>query len=234
MGWFKGQFIDIIQWEPKNNDNLVWRFERHNAEIKNGASLQIKPKEAAVFIYEGAVVHTFVKAGKYPLTTENYPFITTFMGLPYGLESPHKAYVYFINLQLFQGQKWGTKGKVDFNDPEFGPVAIGAYGTYDFSVKNSKTFFESVVAAMPEFTVEGIANQIRMIISSLVSTVIAKSKTPLMEIEQNKDDYQEMLIGKIQEELDLYGLEIKKFIIVDISFPPEIEEALAELRKANV
>ena len=135
MGWFKGQFIDIIQWEDKNPDHLVWRFERHNAEIKSGAKLIVNPGEAAIFVNKGKPEHVFYEPGTYELSTSNYPFLSTILGLPYGLESPHKAYVYFVSQALFLGMKWGTKGKIDFNDADLGPVSIGAYGTYDFCVK---------------------------------------------------------------------------------------------------
>ncbi len=234
MGWFKGQFIDIIQWEDKRRDHIVWRFERHNAEIKSGAKLIVNPGEAAIFVNKGKPEHVFYEPGTYELSTSNYPFLSTILGLPYGLESPHKAYVYFVSQALFMGMKWGTKGKIDFNDPDMGPVSLGAYGTYDFSVKKAEHFFEKIVASLPEFSTAAVSDQIRTIISSAVSTIIPKSQVPLMQIEENKDEFQKMLLGPIQEELDLYGLQIEKFIIADISFPPEIEEALGELRKANV
>ena len=39
MGWLSGQFIDIIEWLDDGQDTMVYRFERHNNEIKNGAKL---------------------------------------------------------------------------------------------------------------------------------------------------------------------------------------------------
>ena len=40
MGLFsklRGEFIDIIEWLDPSNDTLVYRFERYQNEIKNGA-----------------------------------------------------------------------------------------------------------------------------------------------------------------------------------------------------
>ena len=35
MGWLSGQFIDIIEWLDDEQETMVYRFERHNNEIKN-------------------------------------------------------------------------------------------------------------------------------------------------------------------------------------------------------
>lgn len=40
MGLFdmiKGEFIDIIEWTDDSNDVIVYRFDRYQNEIKNGA-----------------------------------------------------------------------------------------------------------------------------------------------------------------------------------------------------
>ena len=45
MGLFdklKGEFIDIVEWLDPTNDTLVYRFERYQNEIKNGAKLTVR------------------------------------------------------------------------------------------------------------------------------------------------------------------------------------------------
>ena len=39
---FRGEFIDIIEWLDSSQDTMVYRFERHNNEIKNGAKLVVR------------------------------------------------------------------------------------------------------------------------------------------------------------------------------------------------
>ncbi len=56
MGLFdklRGEFIDIIEWTDDSRDIMVWRFERHNNEIKNGAKLTVRESQTAVFVNEG-------------------------------------------------------------------------------------------------------------------------------------------------------------------------------------
>ena len=53
MGWLSGQLIDIIEWMDDGQETMVYRFERHNNEIKNGAKLVVRPGQSAVFVNEG-------------------------------------------------------------------------------------------------------------------------------------------------------------------------------------
>ena len=75
MGLFnklRGEFIDIIEWLDNSNDTMVYRFERYQNEIKNGAKLTVREGQLAVFINEGQLADVF-KPGMYSLTTENLP-----------------------------------------------------------------------------------------------------------------------------------------------------------------
>ena len=94
--WISGQFIDIIEWLDDSGDTLVWRFPRHNNEIKNGAKLIVREGQVAVFIDQGKLADQF-GPGTYSLTTENLPVLSTLRGWKHGFESPYKAEVYFIN-----------------------------------------------------------------------------------------------------------------------------------------
>ncbi len=49
---FKNELIDIIEWLDNSNDTLVYRFQRHDNEIKNGAQLIVREGQVAVFIRE--------------------------------------------------------------------------------------------------------------------------------------------------------------------------------------
>ena len=48
MGWLSGQLIDIIEWMDDGQETMVYRFERHNNEIKNGAKLVVRPGQSRI------------------------------------------------------------------------------------------------------------------------------------------------------------------------------------------
>ena len=55
----KNEFIDIIEWLDSSSDTMVYRFERYQNEIKNGAKLTVRPGQAAVFVNEGKIADVF-------------------------------------------------------------------------------------------------------------------------------------------------------------------------------
>src|SRR6185436_19962021 len=91
----KGELIDIIEWLSDSPDTMVYRFERYNNEIKNGAKLVVREGQAAVFENEGKLADVFLP-GTYTLNTQNLPILATLKGWKYGFESPFKAEVYFV------------------------------------------------------------------------------------------------------------------------------------------
>ncbi|MHC5067822.1 MAG: SPFH domain-containing protein, partial [Planctomycetota bacterium] len=49
----RGEFIDIVEWTDDSNDTLVYRFERYQNEIKNGAQLTVREGQVAILVNEG-------------------------------------------------------------------------------------------------------------------------------------------------------------------------------------
>ncbi len=132
------EFIDIIEWLDPTNDTIVWRFPRHQSEIKNEAKLIVRESQVAVFVNEGQIADVF-RPGTHTLTTQNLPILTTLKGWKYGFNSPFKADVYFFNTKQFTNQKWGTKNPVMLRDPEFGPVRLRAFGTYALRIVKTQS-----------------------------------------------------------------------------------------------
>jgi membrane protease subunit (stomatin/prohibitin family) len=131
MGFFsslRSEFIDIIEWTDNSSNTLVYRFERHDNEIKNNAKLTVREGQAAVFINEGKLADVFMP-GMYSLNTQNLPILSTLKGWKYGFDSPFKAEVYFVNMRNFTDQKWGTKNPITLSDNRFGMLEIRAFGT---------------------------------------------------------------------------------------------------------
>jgi len=126
---FRGEFVDIIEWLDESNDTMVYRFQRYNNEIKDGAKLIVRESQLAIFIDQGRLADVFVP-GTYTLNTENLPILSTLRGWKYGFESAYKAEIYFVNTKNFTDQKWGTKSPIMLRDPEFGPLRLRAFGTY--------------------------------------------------------------------------------------------------------
>lgn len=228
MGIFdklRNEFVDIIEWVDNTTDTIVWKFPRYQNEIKMNAQLTVRESQVAVFLNEGTVADIFAP-GRYTLTTQNLPILSTIKGWKYGFNSPFKADVFFVSTKQFVNQKWGTKNPVMLRDAEFGPIRLRAFGNYAFRIKDAGIFLREIAATNPAFTVEDISEQLRNIAVSRGMDAIAEAKIPVLDLASKYDEVSQLITDKIKPEFNEIGLDLTKFLIENISLPEEVESAL--------
>jgi membrane protease subunit (stomatin/prohibitin family) len=226
MDYLKTQFLEIIQWQDDSRDTISWRFPDMDKEIKRGAQLIVRESQVAQFVYLGQFGDTF-GPGKWTLTTDNIPILSTLKGWKYGFESPFKADIYFVNTRLFTGNKWGTANPVMMRDPDLGIVRVRAYGTFDFHVVDTKLFLKEVAGTDDNFRLDEFADTMRSRIVSLFSDAIASAKVPVLDVAARYQELGEALLPAINPAVTAkYGLEISSFIVENVSVPPEVEAAI--------
>jgi len=221
----RNEFIDIIEWVDDTKDTIVWKFPRYQNEIKMGAQLTVREGQAAVFMNEGRIADVF-HSGRYELSTQNMPIMTTLQGWKYGFNSPFKADVFFVSLRQFVNQKWGTSNPIMLRDAEFGPVRLRAFGNYAFSMKDPGLFIKTIAATNPTFTVDDINEQLKNIAVSRGMDAIAESKIPVLDLASNYDEVSKLIQEKIAPEFEEIGLTLNKFLIENVSLPDEVEKVL--------
>jgi membrane protease subunit (stomatin/prohibitin family) len=221
----KAELVDIIEWSDDTSDTMVWRFPRYENEIKYGAQLIVRQSQAAVFVNMGEIADVFT-SGMHQLTTGNLPLLTTLMGWKYGFHSPFKAEVYFVNTRNFTNLKWGTKNPVTLRDPEYGPIRLRSYGTYVVKVCDPVKFIKEIVGTGGRFTTGEVAEQLKNLIVTRFSDMLAESKIPVFDLAASYNELSAFLTGKIAPEFLEYGIEVTKLLVENISLPPEVEDAL--------
>jgi membrane protease subunit (stomatin/prohibitin family) len=235
MGLFdklRGEFIDIIEWIDGTNDTMVYRFDRYQNEIKNGAKLTVREGQMAVFIKEGKIADIFAP-GMYELTTANLPIMSTLEGWKYGFNSPFKAEVYFIRTANITDQKWGTRNPIILNDKRFGMIEIRAYGTYVMRVSEPAVFIKEIVGTDGNFTADKIAEQLKSMIVARFTDAAGEANLPIENYASNISEISELLEGIIGIEFRKYGIELTKFLIENVSMPEEIKNEVFELSRLN-
>lgn len=221
----QNELIDIIEWTDDTTNTMVWRFPRHQNEIKNGAQLTVRESQVAVLVSEGQIADVF-SPGRHELTTKNIPILTTIRGWKYGFDSPFKVEVYFVNTKNFTDQKWGTKNPIMLRDAEFGPIRLRAFGTFAIKVSDAGKFIKEIAGTQAHFTTEEVSEQLRNLIITRFTDAVAESKIPIFDLAANYDELSKFISGKINPEFGEYGLEVTKFLVENISLPPEVEQAL--------
>ncbi len=220
------ELIDIIEWLDDSSDTMVHRFERYNNEIKYNAKLVVREGQAAVFINEGALADVF-KPGTHTLQTSNLPILATLKGWKYGFESPFKCEVYFVSTRRFSDLKWGTKNPIMLRDPEFGPVRIRAFGTYEVKVGDPGLFIKEVVGTEGTFTTDEVQDRLRNLIIPRFTDLVGESKIPVLDMAANYNELGAYIAEHMGNEFEeSYGLDVTKMVVENISLPTAVEEAL--------
>jgi membrane protease subunit (stomatin/prohibitin family) len=229
----KTELIDIIQWLDESGGQMVYRFDGHDNEIKNGAQLIVRPGQAAVFVNQGQIADVF-GPGRHELRTENLPILSTLLGWKYGFNSPFKAEVFFVSTKQFTDQKWGTKAPVMMRDPEFGPVRIRAFGSYVFHVSEPARFIAQLVGAGGVFSTGDVSEQMRSLVTSRFIDALGEAHVPVLDLAARYEDFGVQIRGRIAPDFAQWGIELTQFVIENIGLPEEVEKALDTRSKMGV
>ena len=229
MGIFdvlRHELIDIIEWIDDSRHTLVWRFPRHDNEIKNGAQLIVRPGQMAIFVHRGELADVF-EPGNYTLKTDNLPILSTLQGWKYGFDSPFRSEVYFVSTRQVTDLKWGTPNPIMLRDADFGPIRLRAFGTYTMKAVDPRALLKELVGTDGVYETDEITELMRAIINSAFADMVGSSKIAALDLAANYRDMSEQLRKMVVERVDdEYGLDVPQLHIVNISFPEEVEKAL--------
>lgn len=224
--FLKGELIEIIEWQDDSRDILSWRFPDEDKVIKSGAELIVQEFQAAQFVYLGAFGDTF-GPGQHTLTTDNIPILTRLRSWKFGLESPFKADLYFLNTRLFKGNKWCASNSIMMRDDDFGIVRVRAFGTYDFRVTDLQLFLGEVAGSDHDFRLNEFSKTMRSRIVSIFSDALATANVPVMDAATRFVELGEALLPLINAMMSAkYGIEIASFVVEKVLVPPEVTEAM--------
>lgn len=236
MGLFdfiKNELIEIIDWVDATTDTVVWKFPDKENNIKYGAQLTVRESQVAVFLNEGQIADVF-GPGRYTLTTQNMPLLTTLKGWKYGFESPFKVDVYFVSTKQFPNLKWGTQNPIIVRDPEFKQVRVRAFGTYALRVQDAGKFLKELAGTDPLVRIADVEGQLRSAIVNKFSDAVGESGVSILDLARNYHEMGDKLRPLLQDDFGAYGLELTKFYIENTSLPPEVEQFLDKTTQMNM
>lgn len=230
MGLFnklRNELIDIIEWKDETHDTIVWRFPRYQSEIKNGAQLTVRESQVAVLVDEGKFADVFLP-GRHELTTANIPILSTIRGWKYGFNSPFKVDVYFVNTKEFLNMLWGTANPVIVTDPQLHrKVNLRANGFYNFRVSGDPTtFLRKVAGTNGTYDTEAISEILRNLAVTEFSDYLGEHEMPVEKLASNYKEFSAELTEALKPSFADYGLELTKFMVKNISLPPEVQAAI--------
>jgi len=225
MDFIKKQFIDIIQWTESDNETLAWRFPMRDMEIQNGASLTVRETQMALFVNEGKAADVF-GPGMVKLTTQTLPVLTYLKNWDKLFESPFKSDVYFFSTRQQLDQKWGTPQPITVRDKDFGAVRLRAFGNYAFRIADPKLFFTEVSGTRDVYTVADLEGQLRALALQGISSAIAGSSVPFLDLAANQIEFAKALKTRLEPEFAKLGLALESATVQSLSLPDELQQVL--------
>ena len=229
------QFRKVIQWESDDPNTIVWKYplERKEEFMRNSV-LVVREGQKAMFIREGKLADVF-GPGTYKLDDlKNIPLLTALYNWKYAWETPYTGDMYFISTKQFIDNKWGTSNPVMMRDKEFGMVRIRGYGVYSFGVGTPTAAMSELFGSMGELTVKDVDDYFKKIIVSELSSAIAESRIPAIDLAMHYDDLSEITRQKMADDFAKLGIEIKGLYIENISLPEEVEKMMDKRTSVGV
>ena len=227
-------FLEVIEWFDKTGQEMVYRVpEEGSGEIKYGAQLTVRESQAAVFFYKGKAIEAF-SAGRHTLKTANIPILTKLAALPWGMTSPLRAEVYFVNLKVFNNLKWGTRDPVAFKDQELGLIRLRAFGVFNIQVVQPVLFINRLVGTQGMYTTEQIEEYLNRVIVSRFNDYMGESIDSILNLPAQYDELAEGLTARLKEDLSHFGLSLTHLYLNAITPPQEVQQAIDDRSRMGV
>ena len=227
-------FLENLEWFDETGQELVHRLpEQGSGEIKYGAQLTIRESQAGVFYYKGKAVGAF-GPGRHTLKTANIPLLTKIASIPWGMKSPLRAEMYFVNLKIFTNLKWGTRDPVAFKDSELGLIRLRAFGVFNLQVVQPVLFINRLVGTQGIFTTAEIEEYLNRVIISRYNDYMGETIDSILNLPAKYDELSEGLAQRLHEDFSHFGINLTHLYINAITPPPEVQQAIDDRSRMGV
>ncbi|TFW15711.1 hypothetical protein E4L96_17530, partial [Massilia arenosa] len=231
--FIKKQFIDVLQWNEDQEGVLAWRYPMQDFEIQNGAILNVRESQVAVFVNEGQIADVF-GPGTHRLTTQTLPVLTNLRNWDKLFASPFKSDVYFFSTRVQTGRKWGTPQPVTFRDKDFDMIRVRAFGMYSYRIADPRAFFTEISGTREIYTREQVEDQLRGILMATMANSLGASQIPFLDMAANQALMAQQVKGDLAANFGRYGIGLDEFNVQSVSLPEELQAALDERISAGM
>jgi membrane protease subunit (stomatin/prohibitin family) len=227
-------FLEVLEWFDEAGNEIVHRIPDHgSAEIKYGAQLIVRESQSAVFFYNGKAYEAF-PPGRHTLKTANIPLLTKALSLPWGLTSPLRAEVYFVNMKVFANLKWGTRDPVAFKDRQLGLIRLRAFGVCNIQVIQPVLFINSLAGTQSIFSTAAIEEYLSRVIVSRFNDYLGEHLDSMLSLPGRYDEIAGGLKQRLRDDCSRFGLGLQDLYINAITPPPEVQQAIDDKSRLSV
>ena len=227
-------FLEVIEWQDETGQEILHRIpEQGSAEIKLGAQLIVRESQAGILFYKGKACDAF-GPGKHTLHTGNIPILTKILSIPWGMTSPLRAEVYFVNMKIFPNLKWGTRNPVAFRDSELGLIRLRAHGIFNIQVTQPVLFINTLSGTMGRFTTVDIEEYLKRVIVSRFNDYLGEQLDTLFNLPGRYDELSVGLQKRLRKDFSHFGLALGNLYITSITPPPDVQQSIDDKSRLSV
>jgi len=231
--FIKKQFIDVLQWNEELDGVLAWRFPMQDFEIQNGAVLNVRESQMAVFVDEGRIADVF-GPGTHTLTTRTLPVLTNLKNWDKLFDSPFKSDVYFFSTRVQTGRKWGTPQPITIRDKDFDMIRVRAFGMYSYRIGDPRAFFTEISGTRDTYTRDQVEDQLRGILMATMASSLGGSNVAFLDMAANQALMAQQVYKDLATAFARYGVKLDEFNVASVSLPEELQAALDERISAGM
>jgi len=231
--FIKKQFIDVLQWNEETEGVLAWRFPMQDFEIQNGAILNVRESQVAVFVNEGVIADVF-GPGTHKLTTQTLPVLTNLKNWDKFFDSPFKSDVYYFSTRVQTGRKWGTPQPITIRDKDFDMIRVRAFGMFSYRVADPRKFFTEISGTREVYTRDDVEEQLRGILMATMASSFGGANVAFLDMAANQALMAQSVKGDLAAAFARYGIGLDEFNVASVSLPEELQAALDERISAGM
>lgn len=231
--FIKKQFIDVLQWNEETEGVLAWRFPMQDFEIQNGAVLNVRESQMAVFVDEGRIADVF-GPGTHTLTTRTLPVLTNLKNWDKLFDSPFKSDVYFFSTRVQTGRKWGTPQPITIRDKDFDMIRVRAFGMYSYRIADPRMFFTEISGTREAYTRDQVEDQLRGILMATMASSLGSANVAFLDMAANQALMAQQVYKDLASAFARYGIGLDEFNVASVSLPEELQAALDERISAGM
>lgn len=231
--FIKKQFIDVLQWNEETEGVLAWRFPMQDFEIQNGAILNVRESQIAVFVNEGVIADVF-GPGTHKLTTQTLPVLTNLKNWDKFFDSPFKSDVYYFSTRVQTGRKWGTPQPITIRDKDFDMIRVRAFGMFSYRVADPRKFFTEISGTREVYTRDEVEEQLRGLLMATMASSLGGANVAFLDMAANQALMAQSVKGDLAAAFARYGIGLDEFNVASVSLPEELQAALDERISAGM
>lgn len=242
----KGGFSDVIRCDEVNY--LVWKWHpngrkpgesKRETAIRTSSILRVKTGEVAIFVYKqknGIFQDYIVGPCDEKLKTNNFPVLSSLIGLWYEGDTPFQAEVFFINTSTAIQIRFAVPyfDVVDARFPDFS-VPVSVHGVMTFKVADYKTFGN--YHQLTDFSLDELKNKASATVTRYVKDAVTNASfehdIPVIAIESKIDLINEKIELYVKDRLlELLGISVTGLDINSIEVDKN-NESYIELKRVT-